>query len=123
MTIWGRTAVVQPAVRAVLAVLASVLLVLSGAVAEGMESVSVREEIPASAPLADGSSDECTACTAEQRVPRPGRVGRPTGRRACPSALAPAAGAAGGLSGRQAPSRPGGVLAADDRAHHSVLRC
>ncbi|MEV5242485.1 hypothetical protein AB0K89_25785, partial [Streptomyces cinnamoneus] len=84
MTIWGRTGVLQPAVRAVLAVLASVLLVLSGAVAEGMESISVREEIPASAPLADGSSDECTACTAEQRVPRPGRVGRPAGRRACP---------------------------------------
>ncbi len=120
---WGRGALLQPVVRAVVAVLTSVLLVLSAAASEGMELASVREEVPASAPLADGSSDECAACTAEQRVPRPGRVGRPTGRRACPPALAPVAGGAGGSSCRQAPSRPGGDIAATDRAHHSVLRC
>ncbi len=119
---WGRAAVLQPVVRAVVAVLISVLLAMSGSASAGMEQVSVREEVPASVSLEDGSSDECAACAPEQRIPRPGRVGRPAGRRTRPPAFAPAAGEAGGLSGRQAPSHSGEAVGPAP-ARHSVLRC
>ncbi|GAA3033357.1 hypothetical protein GCM10020000_08140 [Streptomyces olivoverticillatus] len=106
------------------ALLLSALLVLAGAASDALGAVPDREEAPASTSLTDASFDECAACVPEQRVPRPGRVGRPAGRRACPPALAPAAGETGGLPGRQAaPSRPGEAIAAAARAHHSVLRC
>lgn len=122
MSMWGRTAVPQSALRAVVAVLASVLLVLTGSASAGMERVSVREEALASASLSDDSSDECVACAPEQRVPRPGRVGRPAGRLVCPPAFTSSAGGTGGLPGGRVPPRPGDTVAAG-HAQHSVLRC
>ncbi|MEV4434928.1 hypothetical protein [Streptomyces sp. NPDC049555] len=122
MPMWGRAAVLPPVVRAVVAVLTSVLLVLSGSVSAGAEPVPVRAGAPVSALVEDDSSDECVTCTTEQRVPRPGRVGRPAGRHTCPPAFVPAAGAAGGLPGPRAPARPGDAVATG-HAHHSVLRC
>ncbi|MFI1970770.1 hypothetical protein BLA24_09345 [Streptomyces cinnamoneus] len=124
MSVWGRVAVPQSVSRAAVALLAAVLLVLSGAASEVVGNASLRDEVPAEAPLLDLASDECAACAPEQYIPRPGRAGRPTGGRDRPPVLASAAGGAGGLSGAQAvPPRPGDAIAAADRARHFVLRC
>ncbi|MFI9201266.1 hypothetical protein [Streptomyces sp. NPDC053048] len=121
MSMWGRAVLLQPAVRAVVVVLTSLVMVLSGVTSEVVEYASARERPPASSPAADGSCDEYAACVPERRVPRPGRSGRPLGGR--PLALAAAAGGAGGLSGRQAPARPGDAVVDPGHARHSVLRC
>ncbi len=117
---WGRAAVVQPVMRAVIVLLASALMVLSGVTSEWVESASARERAPASAPASDGSSDDA-ACVPERRVPRPGRAGRPLGGRSpVPTA---AVGVAGGLACGQSPARPGEAAVAPGHACHSVLRC
>ncbi|MBZ6475968.1 hypothetical protein [Streptomyces griseocarneus] len=120
MAFWGRAGVLQPVVRAVVVVLASALMMLSGVTSEFVEYASARERAPASAPASDGSSDDA-ACVPERRVPRPGRAGRPVGGRL--PVLTAAVASAGGLSGRQPSARPGEAAVAPGHARHSVLRC
>ncbi|GHF30726.1 hypothetical protein GCM10010218_10030 [Streptomyces mashuensis] len=112
--------------RAVVAVLASVLLLLAGTVAgagEAVEPGTVREEVPLSALAVDGSPDEGLPCVPEQGVARPGRVGRPVGRRSCPQAGVSGAAGAGGPAAPRPPAGPGGAAVAAGHACHSVLRC
>ncbi|MEV4440629.1 hypothetical protein AB0K09_16705 [Streptomyces sp. NPDC049577] len=123
MSRWSRAGIQRPAVRAAVAVLVSLLLVLSGATTDVVEAGFGRDEAPASSSVAAADSDDCAACASGQRVPRPGRVGRPAGGGVRPPVpTASSAGEGGGLSGLRAAPLPDSSAAAPP-ARHSVLRC